>query len=244
MKITAIIQTRMGSTRLPGKVLKKLGDKTVLAHVIERVSQSTEVDDIIIATTENPEDHQVVDEALKAGVKVFRGSESDVLSRYYYAAKQNNTDVVVRITSDCPLIDPNIIDEMIKLYINESYDIVTNAGSDISQRTYPRGLDAEIFSFGELKNAFSYAKEPYQLEHVTPYLYENSNNIYIYKHPYDYSMYRWTLDTNEDFNLITEIYKRLYRGEHSFYLNDIIQVFKKEADLFAINKHIEQKKIN
>lgn len=243
MKIGAIIQARMGSTRLSGKVMKDLEGKTVLEHVIDRVKQSKMIDEIIIATTTHERDSVIEVEALRCGVKAFKGSEDDVLSRYYYVAKENGLDVVVRITSDCPLIDPKVIDEIIQCYVNNDYDIVSNAGSDISKRTYPRGLDTEVFSFEVLENAFTNAKEAYQREHVTPHIYENSSNVYYYKNDIDYSKYRWTLDTDEDFKVISEIYKHLYHGEHDFYLSDIVKLFQAKPELFSINAHIEQKKI-
>ncbi|WP_209121611.1 cytidylyltransferase domain-containing protein [Alkalihalobacillus sp. BA299] len=244
MKIGAIIQARMGSTRLSGKVMKQIMGKTVLSHVIERVKQSKLIEDIVIATTVHERDNNIEAEALKCGLSVFRGSEDDVLSRYYYAAKQHNTDVIIRITSDCPVIDPIVIDEIISCYLEGQYDLVTNAGSDLTQRTYPRGLDTEVFSFKALEDAFVNAKEKYQSEHVTPYIYEQSHKIYYFKNDVDYSRYRLTLDTKEDFELISEIYKRMYKGRHDFYLNDIIELFEREPNLFNINAHIEQKKIN
>ena len=244
MKIGAIVQARMGSTRLSGKVMKDLEGKTVLEHVIDRVRQSKLIDAIIIATTTHNRDDVIEAEALRFGVKAFRGSEDDVLSRYYYAAKENNLDVVVRITSDCPLIDPKVLDEVIRCYVNNDYDIVSNAGSDLSKRTYPRGLDTEVFSFKILESAFTNAEETYQREHVTPYIYENSSSVYHYKNDIDYSKHRWTLDTDEDFNLISEIYNHLYHGEHDFYLRDIVKLFEVKPELFNINAHIEQKKLN
>ncbi len=243
MKVGAIIQARMGSTRLPEKIMKNLCGKTVLSHDIERIKQSKLIDEIIIATTTNDSDKIIYSEAIKCGVKAFRGSEEDVLSRYYYAASENNLDIVMRLTSDCPLIDPKLIDEMLKFYIDNSYDIVSNAGSDLKNRTYPRGLDTEIFTFKLLETAFNKANEKYQREHVTPYIYENTKNIFYYKNDVDYSKYRITLDTEEDFELIKEIYKELYHGEHDFYLDDIIDLFKKKPELYDINKHIEQKKL-
>jgi spore coat polysaccharide biosynthesis protein SpsF len=244
MKIGAIIQARMGSTRLSGKVMKKIKGKTVLQHVIERLQRSKLVHEFVIATTIHERDNTIENEALKYGVKTFRGSENDVLSRYYYAAKENEIDVVIRITSDCPLIDPCVIDDIISVYLDGGYDLVTNAGSDLTQRTYPRGLDAEVFSFEALEDAFVNAKEKYQSEHVTPYIYEHSSKIHYFKNDVDYSKYRWTLDTEEDFELINGIYNRLYKGRHDFYLNDIIELFKQEPNLLTINAHIEQKKIN
>lgn len=242
MKIVTIIQARMGSTRLSGKVMKDLLGQTVLAHVIDRVKQSKLVNEIIIATTTEERDNIIEIEALNNGVKCFRGSETDVLSRYYLAAKEHDADVVVRITSDCPLYDPNILDEMICFYQTYDYSVVTNAG-DICNRTFPRGLDTEIFSFDLLKEAFLKAKEGYQREHVTPYIYENKEFIYYYKNDTNYSYYRWTLDTLEDWELISKIYKNLYHGIHDFYFDDIIKLMKKYPDLHNINKDIEQKEI-
>ena len=241
--IAVIIQARTGSTRLPGKVMKELCEKTVLAHDIERVSQAKLVDEIIIATTTHDSDDVIVHEAERLGVKVFRGSEDDVLSRYYFAAKGAGADVVVRITSDCPLIDPFILDDIIRVFMDGSYDIVTNAGNDLSKRTFPRGLDAEVFSFEMLETAHLKAGEQYQREHVTPYIYENAKSVFYYQNDVDYSKYRWTLDTEEDWQLISEIYQRLYHGMHNFYFKDVLAVMEQNPELYDINKDIEQKKL-
>ncbi len=243
MKIGVVIQARMGSTRMPGKVMKKIFDRTVLEHDIQRVQQAKNINDIIIATTILEQDNIIYEEAIKCGVKAFRGSEEDVLDRYYYASCENHLDIIVRITSDCPLIDPNVLDEIIQFYKENNYDIVSNAGANLNSRTYPRGLDIEIFSFDKLEEAFFNAKEKYQREHVTPYIYENTQKIYYYKNDVDYSMHRWTLDTEEDFELINKIYNNLYKGKHNFYLNEIVNLFKLKPELYDINSHIEQKKI-
>lgn len=243
MKIVAIVQARMGSERLPGKVMIKIADKTALYHVITRVRQSKLIDEILIATTTKTEDDIIVEETKNIGVKYYRGSEEDVLSRYYYAAKESNADTIIRITSDCPLIDPEIIDRIIEFYKEHDYEIVANASSDLSKRTFPRGLDVEIFSFQQLETAFMKAYEKYQREHVTPYIYENAKEIYFYKNDIDYSKYRWTLDTKEDLELICKIYDELYKGTHDFYLNNIIELFEKKPELYKINAHIEQKKL-
>ena len=241
MKTGAIIQARMGSTRLPGKVMMTISGKTVLNHVIERVRQSQSIDEIIIATTEYEEDDIIVAEALKCGARVFRGSEEDVLSRYYYAAKENMLDTVVRITSDCPLIDPIIIGEVVDAYKKRDCDLATNAGIIVDQRTYPRGLDVEVFGFKILSEAFEKAHEKYQREHVTPYIYEVSDSIYHLKLNKDYSEFRWTLDTKEDFELINRIYTDLYNGEHNFYFSDVLNLYKYKPELLNINAHVEQK---
>lgn len=233
----------MGSTRLEGKILKYIKDNTVLSHVINRVKLSEYIDEIIIATTNLDRDLVIENEAIKNDVLVFKGSEDDVLSRYYYAAKQYKLDIIVRVTSDCPLIDSKIIDDVVKVYMDREFDIITNTGSDFTKSTYPNGLDVEVFSFESLEDAFLNAKENYQREHVTPYIYENSKKIYFYKSDIDYSKYRLTLDTHEDFELICAIYDRLYKGKHDFYLKEIIELFVIEPELHNINSFIKQKKI-
>lgn len=243
MTTGVIIQARTGSTRLPGKVLMNLKDKTVLCHVIERVSQARQVDKIVIATTVNQADDAIEKEAQKCGVSVYRGSEDDVLSRYYEAAVKYEMDIVVRITADCPLIDPHVIDRLIMIYEDNDYDYVSNGGSDLSLRKYPRGLDVEVFSFDSLEKADSGAKEPYQREHVTPYIYENANSIFYDSDREDYSHYRWTLDTKEDYTLISRIYEELYQGSHDFYFEDIIKLMEDEPELSLINENIKQKEL-
>lgn len=239
-KIVAIIQARVGSTRLPGKVLLDLKGKTVLNHVVDRVKKSKYIDEVIVATTDLEQDDKIVDECNKIGCKYFRGSESNVLSRYYLCAKENKADIVIRITSDCPLIDPLVIDEMLDFYLKSNYKLVTNAG-DIHNRTYPRGLDTEIFDFDTLENAYKNANKDYQKEHVTPYIYENEKDIYYYKNDIDYSKYRLTLDTKEDFELIKRIYDLLYTDSEKFYLDDILKIMIKNKQLENINSHIKQK---
>jgi spore coat polysaccharide biosynthesis protein SpsF len=242
-KTAAIIQARMGSTRLPGKVMKELKGKAVLWHDIQRIKQSKMIDDIIIATTTEKQDKIIYEKALEWGVKAFRGSEEDVLKRYYDAAAENDVDTLVRITSDCPLIDPQVIDEIIKYYNDNDYTLVTNAGSDLEKRTYPRGLDTEVFSFNVLEEAFNKAEEKYQREHVTPFIYENYDDIYYYKNDKDLSNYRLTLDTKEDYQLIKAIYDNLYYGKHDFYLSEIIEFLNNDKELLKLNENISQKEV-
>lgn len=243
MKIGAIIQARMGSSRLPGKVMTKIMNKTVLEHVVRRVKQSKLINEIIVATTTLDQDKIIEQEAIRINANVFLGSEENVLSRYYYAAKMFDLDIVVRITSDCPLIDPIILDDLIKMYLSNDYDIVSNAGPNQIDRTFPRGLDAEVFSFEVLEETFLNASQKYHIEHVTPYIYENKSKVLYYKNEIDYSKYRLTLDTKEDYILIKKIYENLYKESKFFYLNEIIELLKSDESLFLINSHIEQKKI-
>jgi spore coat polysaccharide biosynthesis protein SpsF len=243
MKIGAIIQSRMGSSRLPGKVMSKIMNKSVLEHVVERVRQSKLIDEVIVATTTLEQDIVIEKEAIRINAKVFLGSEENVLSRYFYAAKMFKLDVIVRITSDCPLIDPIVLDDLLKKYLSSDYHIVSNAGPNQRDRTFPRGLDAEVFSFDVLEETFLNAKQQYQIEHVTPYIYEKKPKVFFYKNKKDYSKYRLTLDTMEDFTLINKIYEILYKENEFFYLEEIIKLLENDENLFKINSHIEQKKI-
>lgn len=242
-KVIAIIQARMGSTRLPGKVLMDIEGKTILNHVVDRVKKCKEVDDVIVATTTLDRDDVIIKELKQIGCNYYRGSEDNVLQRYYEAALLYEGDIIIRITSDCPLIDPNIIDEMVKYYLTHDYSMVTNAGVDMKNRTYPRGLDTEVFSFKILEEAYKNATLDYQREHVTLYIYENEESIYYYKNDVDLSKYRLTLDTIEDFKLIKAIYKNLYSGENTFYLKDIIKLMESNPHLYFINNNIEQKPV-
>lgn len=242
-KTAAIIQARMGSTRLPGKVMKDLNGKPVLWHVIERVKQAENIDQIIIATTTAKRDKIIFEKAKEWGVKAYQGSEEDVLARYYEAANKYDVDIVVRITSDCPLIDPYVTDEIVEYYNINDYTLVTNAGSDLNNRTYPRGLDTEVFSFEALEKAYNNADEKYQREHVTPYIYENYADIFYYKNNEDLSNYRITLDTKEDFKLIKAIYDQLYQGKHNFYFFEIIIFLDNNKKLLKINENIHQKEV-
>ncbi|MZQ85772.1 NTP transferase domain-containing protein [Paenibacillus sp. 5J-6] len=239
MKTVAIIQARMGSTRLPGKVLKVLGDKTVLAQVVSRVECFQGVQDIIIATTSDAQDDPIMAEANRLGVHCFRGSEQDVLARYYEAAKGIQADNVVRITSDCPLIDPQTSSEIIQKFT----DSVCDYASNTLERTYPRGLDTEVFSFASLEVAHWEAVSNHDREHVTPYLYNNRkrftcHSVVSYEGIEDY---RWTLDTPEDWSLIKRIYDALYDPGSLFNWRDAAALMQKNPEWNMINQHVQQK---
>jgi len=247
MKIAAIIQARISSTRLPGKVLKELPYKSsisCLEQVIRRLKKSKRLNEIIIATTEGKEDDDIVDIAQKEVVKYFRGSKENVLSRYYFAAKENNIDVIVRITSDCPCIDVDITDLTIDAHINKMADYTTNC----LIRTYPHGLDVEVFNFNALEEAYKNVTKYYEKEHVTPYIYKNPQKfkINIVKAPKE--LYapdiRITLDTEEDYALLCAVFDYLYPKNEYFNAYDIVNLFNKEKPwLKLINKKVIQKKI-
>ncbi|NFF82040.1 acylneuraminate cytidylyltransferase [Clostridium botulinum] len=243
MKVVCIVQARVGSTRLPGKVLKEICGKTVLEHDVNRLKLVPNIDEIVIATTVESQDDKILYEANRLGIKCFRGSENDVLSRYYFAAKENNADIVIRVTSDCPCLDYKILEDMINVFLskNNNFDYMNNT----IDRTYPRGYDVEIFSFDALKKAFNNAVKDYEREHVTPYLYDLNNKFRIlsYKNSKDYSKYRVTLDTKEDLQVIKAIYEALFKKKGYFLLGDVIEFLNKHPEIVQINASIEQKKL-
>ena len=213
MKIGIIIQARMSSTRLPGKVLKYLpygSNVTVLQQVIRRVKRSKLVDEVIIATTTDKEDNVIVKAARKECVKWFKGSKDDVLSRYFLCAKKNQLDVIIRITSDCPCVDSEIIDRVIAKHIKAKADYT----SGVAGKIFSNGMDVEVFNISGLKNAFLNAKDPYDREHVTPYFYRNPNLFKIFRvnlfKAKNATPIRITLDTKEDYCLLCAVYDFLY----------------------------------
>jgi spore coat polysaccharide biosynthesis protein SpsF len=242
--IAAIIQARMGSTRLPGKVLRPLCSKTILAHVIDRVRASQALDQIVVATTDRSADDAIAALAPTLGVALFRGSEDDVLSRYYFAALVAKADTVVRITADCPLFDGALLRAMIEEYAaqrrrGERLDYLSNTLT----RTYPRGLDAEIVDFGALHRAQAEATQPFEREHVTPYIYGHPDSFGLknFAGIPDLSHHRWTLDTEEDWRLIEAIYTALYRADRLFDTREVLDLLERQPALIALNARIVQK---
>ena len=240
MRVVAIVQARMGSTRLPGKVMKRLAGHTVLSHVIRRLQVCRQVDQIVIATSAKKVDDTIVQEAKRHGVDCFRGSEEDVLERYYLAATEAGAEVVVRVTSDCPLLDPELIDRMISSFLSSDIDYLSNS----LQRCYPRGLDAEIFTFSALTQACREAQHAHEREHVTPYIYHHPElfRLQNYGGREDLSNHRWTLDTEEDWALIEAIYDALYlENKALFSTEEVLRLLDRRPELVALNAHVEQK---
>jgi spore coat polysaccharide biosynthesis protein SpsF len=240
-----IIQARTGSSRLPNKVLKRLpynSDITVLEQVIKRLSYSKLTDKLIIATTTKMEEQPIVDIALKNKVLYYRGSEEDVLSRYYYAARENKIDIIVRITSDCPCCDSDLVDQIIKKFLDEDIDYISN----VLERTYPRGYDVEVFSFNALEQTFKNAKEKEFREHVTLYIIKNKDKFKIQNYSNNTkigSNIRLTLDTKMDYILLCSIYDELYSEDNFFNMESILNLYYKKPWIFEINKNIVQKKV-
>lgn len=238
MKTVIIVQARMTSTRLPGKVLKTVLGKPLLEYQIERLRRIAAADEIVIATTTNEEDQPIVDLCNRLKVPYFRGLEEDVLARYHGAAKEYKADIIVRITSDCPVIDPAVCDEAITYFIKNKFDY-----DYVRLEQYPRGLDTEVFSFEVLDECYKEAIDKPDREHVTPFIYRHPERYrlkYIYCDK-DYRHYRWTVDTKEDFELIKRIIENLYPIKPKFDLTDILDVMKKNLDWYDINAGVRQK---
>lgn len=241
-KPVAIIQARMGSTRLPKKVLSDIVGRPMLWHIINRVKEAESIDRVILATTENSIDDEIVSFADDGKIDVFRGSEEDVLDRYYQTAKEYDVANIVRITADDPLKDPVVIDKIVNIYMQNNADYVSNTINP----TYPLGLDAEIFSFTALEKAWIEADEKYDREHVTPYLYTNPDKFKILNVEHDgenLSHLRWTVDTKQDMDFAREIYKQLYNKGEVFLMDDILGLLEKHPKLLELNKNIKSKNI-
>lgn len=245
MKVGAIIQARMSSTRLPGKVLKFLpfdSDITVLEQVIRRTKKSNLIDEIIVATTTEPQDDDIVKIAEKEGISWFRGSEYNVLERYYLAAKDSKLDIILRITSDCPCLEWNIMDEVIGKLLKNNLDYVGSGG-------YPRGCgDLECFTFSSLETAYREASQEFEREHVCPYIYKTA--------PQKFKIgsikaaeklcapdIRVTLDTLEDYAVLCAVFDFLYYKKMFFQTKDIIELFQEKPWLRFINHKVVQKSI-
>jgi spore coat polysaccharide biosynthesis protein SpsF len=241
MTINAIIQARMGSTRLPGKVLLKVCGKTMLEHLLDRLKRSRGLSAIVVATSTAPQDNAIEAEVQRLKVPCFRGSEDDVLARYAGAAQKFPADAYVRITADCPLFDAQLLDRMIDRFLEGGCDYLSNT----LERTYPRGLDAEILTKPALEEANARAAKAYEREHVTPYIIEHSERFrrVSFKGEKDLSHHRWTLDTAEDLQLIRAVYEGLYPRDPNFSTEDVLKLLAERPELAKLNAHIEQKKV-
>ena len=238
MKVVAITQARSGSTRFPGKILKEIDGKPLLQIHLERLKKSTRIGKIIVATTTNPEDDRICHLAAALSIPFYRGSESNVLDRFYQAAKETHPDYVVRITSDCPLVDPDLIDQVIDLALENKADYCSN----VLTETFPDGQDIEVFSFDALKHAWQNATLDSDKEHVTPYIRKNAdiNDGKLFRaisHESDehYGKVRMTVDQQEDFDLITRLVEKLGTDKSWKEYADLILADK---DVSAINEHI------
>lgn len=232
MKNIAIIQARTGSTRLPDKVLIQIKGKTVLEHVLDRVNKSKQIDEVIVATTISRNDLKIVGLCAKNGIRVFCGSENDVLDRYYQAAKLLEADNIIRITADCPIHDPEVIDQVIMTHIARDNDYTSNT----LKETFPDGLDCEIMKYSVLKEAWKQAAMASQREHVTQYIIHNDKykkSCVLSKE--NHGDERWTLDTKDDLSFIDKVYEELYELNPLFNYDDVIALLNKKPEIRKIN---------
>jgi spore coat polysaccharide biosynthesis protein SpsF len=259
----AIIQARMGATRLPGKVLHDIAGQPMLVRVVERTRRASLLDGFVVATTTEVQDDALYELCRERGYPYYRGEQQDVLDRYYQAARQTSADIIVRITADCPVIDPLLINETVQLVtghyslVTDHFDFAANRLPPPWGRTYPIGLDVEACTFAALERAWQEATEPHQREHVMPYLYEGVNlkpatcnlqlgtsprgfRVALLNHDPDYGALRWTVDTPEDLELIRQVYTR-FGGRDDFGWREILALFEREPELAKLNALINAK---
>ena len=233
--VVAIIQARLGSSRLPEKILKDLSGKPLIYHICNRLKASKLINKVVIATTNLVKDDLINDWAEQNRIECFRGSEDNVLSRYYHAATDADAEVIVRITADDPFKDGAIIDKVIDILLKEDLDFACNNFPP----SFPEGLDVEVFTYSALKKAFENSIDDFEKEHVTQYFYRNTDLFKMKNFAYseDMSHLRLTVDTQNDFMLAKEIYNRLYSTNEFFGYNEILSLNKSEPNLFKINQN-------
>lgn len=267
-KVAAIIQGRMSSSRLPGKILADIAGQPMLQRVYIRTARAATVTETIFATTTDPSDDPVAEYCDFSGLPFTRGSLYDVLDRYYQAARQVQAECIVRITADCPVIDPALIDDVVSTLLQGGYDFVCNRLPPPWQRTYPIGLDVEACTFQVLEKAWKEAREPQHREHAMPYFYEGAHfeskikgrksnlrpltfdleqgttprgfTIAQLHHPTDFGHYRWTVDTPEDLEFIRQVYNRL-NGRDDFTWKEVLDLVHNEPELVQINANVRHK---
>lgn len=256
-KVVAIIQGRMSSSRLPGKILADIAGQPMLTRVFTRTSRARTLDEVIFATTTDASDDPVAEYCGFSGIPCARGSLYDVLDRYYQAAKESKADVVVRITADCPVIDPQLIDDVVITLLDEDLDFVCNRLPPPWMRTYPIGLDVEACTFTALQQTWKEAKEPQHREHAMPYFYEGVQlspvsrlcsegtsprgfKIAMLNHSTDLGDYRWTVDTPEDLEFMRQVYAR-FAGRDDFTWKDVLDLVHDRPKLMDINAAIQHK---
>lgn len=252
-----IIQARMSSSRLPGKVLLDIAGQPMLARVVARSSRAKSVQQVFVATTTDASDDPVAACCDSMDVPYTRGSLHDVLDRYYQAAKQSKADVIVRITADCPAIDPALVDNCVNMLVQYSFDFTCNRLPSPFTRTYPIGLDTEVCTFAALEKAWKESTETFHREHVMPYLYEGAElsavsdqlstgvsrhgfKIAQLHHPVDYGAYRWTVDTPEDLEFMRQLYAR-FAGRDDFSWQEVLDLVHAEPELMEINAGVKHK---
>jgi len=256
-RVVAIIQGRMSSSRLPGKILADIAGQPMLQRVFIRTSRSATVTETIFSTTTDPSDDPVAEYCNFSGIPFTRGSLFDVLDRYYQAAQGAKADVVVRITADCPVMDPALVDDVVSTLLDDEYDFVANRLPPPFHRTYPIGLDVEACTFEVLGKAWQESRETFHREHVMPYFYEGVElsavsrqlsegisprgfRIALLNHTTDFGDYRWTVDTPEDLEFMRQLYSR-FDGRDDFSWKEVLDLVHKEPKLMEINAGVQHK---
>jgi spore coat polysaccharide biosynthesis protein SpsF len=265
LKTIAIIQARMSSSRLPGKVLLDIGGQPMLVRVVTRARRARLVDQVAIATTSEASDDPVAELCAQSGYACYRGSQHDVLDRYFQAVCRFGGDVIVRLTADCPVIDPQVIDRTIAAFFGMNagrpadlqadlqaarpqhfdelaWDFAANRLPPPWGRTYPIGLDTEVCTFQALRRAWQEASQPYQREHVMPYLYDAPGRfrVLLVNHERDYGALRWTVDTPEDLGVLRRIYAA-FDGRDDFSWLEVLDLFQQHPELAQINAQVHHK---
>jgi spore coat polysaccharide biosynthesis protein SpsF len=241
-KTVGIIQARMASSRLPGKVLLDIVGQPMIVRVVERVKRAKTIDRVVIATTTDPSDDPINDLCERRGYAYYRGNQFNVLDRYYQAAQLYSAGIIVRITADCPLIDPEEIDHVVQVLLEKKSDFAANRLPPPWERTYPIGLDTEVCTFEALECAWNEAQRPEELEHVMPYLYtqEGRFRVVVLNYEVNYGHYRWAVDTQKDLELIRQIYT-YFDGKDDFSWFDVIDLYDRHPELGLINAEVRHK---
>ncbi|MDP2365890.1 MAG: glycosyltransferase family protein [Ignavibacteria bacterium] len=236
--VTAIIQARVNSTRLPNKIFCDIEGFPLIWHIVNRIKTSKKINDIIIATSDNKKDDILEKWCLTNNIKCFRGSEKNVLERFYFSALKYETEIIARITADDPFKDPEIIDNVIDMLITKNLDFAFNN----KPPTFPEGLDTEIFTFSALKNAYENSLDPFEQEHVTQFFYRNPN-LFLqknYSNSQNFSNLRWTVDTEKDLEMVKVVYKHLFSSKQVFLFNDILNLIYENPWISNINLDVER----
>jgi len=234
--VLAILQARFSSSRFPGKVLKKILGKPMLLHQIERLSNSNWIDKLVVATSDDTSDDMVEKMCLDNNIEVYRGELNNVLDRFYRCAKYYSPKHIVRLTGDCPLIDAEIVDNVIQYHLKMESDYTSN----INPPTYPDGLDVEVMKFSALEKAHKFARLPSELEHVTPYIRNTSGLFkqYNLKYKVNLSNHRWTVDEPKDFEFVQEVYRKFRYEKNHFSMQDILDLLERNPYIQEKNYHI------
>ncbi len=239
-RVVAVIQARMASTRLPGKVLADIAGAPMLVRVVTRAARAAILDEVVVATSDNPEDDAVAEVCERHGFECFRGSALDVLDRFVEAARTYDAEVIVRLTADCPIIDPELIDRTVQTMLDRGVRFAANRLP--WDRTFPIGLDVEVCSREALEEAGHNAKTPQQREHVMPYLYEGASpaEVVLVRHDEDLSHLRWTVDETADLELVRRIYAA-FDGRDDFTWQEVLDLVRSDSDLRAVNPDVRQR---